>query len=889
MSQGMVRPAVVVVALVALAGFARAASTLPRRLGMYSTSGNSAFAMVDSKINVRVRGPLIEAIVTQTFRNDTDRVTEATYIFPLPYDAAVSAMEIEVGARTIRAAIESREQAQQRYERAVAQGVGAALLDQERPDVFTQTVSAIPARGTVTVTLRVDSIARYQSGTWELVLPLVIAPRYVPGTASGRPTTGTGRAPDTDRAPDASRVTPAGTPGAGGKTDVTIEFADPVDGVTSVTHELRASRAGYAFTDPKSDHDAVIRWKSKTPAAGWVETSDDGGFAAVVVEAPHAAPRKAAVRIQLILDRGATTRGDAEAVKRPFVRALLGALDRKDQVSIGGDWRAPEQIQRALDESVPKPNGPFDLTKTLGSTRADGALLLISDGLVADDRAVLAAAGKLGVPIHVIGIGPAPNRSLLAGIAATTGGTIRFIGVGDDFGALARDVIADAAAPPEPLKITWGTLQPIEVVPATPPRIGAGQAALVVAKVKRVQTANARVRNDVIGFVAVTPARPPDGATSARGALGRRWAKQRLDELIASGNQRAITEHALRYGLVSPYTSMVAIGGEVIVQGGVKHSVPVAVSVPEGMQWQLVKQATTVEKAPEAPRPDSNVTLRDERKNKKKAAPEPKTEHKPTDTVAKDKDKKAPAAKEPPVAKAPVPVAKPPAGPRGGGATAPVATGNKPPRAEPAPAPSPAPPAEPETPVAGQAAPPPPPPPAPKRESTRDEEEEDNAPRSSSGSVATATEAGGEEDEDDAEIQAAPVMSQRRALRLALSLGAGVSVVNDRASALGALNGRVEVGGRTKLGIEGSLWISDGVQGSVLGALSRRLTQRLELGIGTGVRITSDKLGPAWDLVLRTQLLRHLSVFLRYDGALLLHDQTFDGQNAGSVGLEATW
>ena len=210
MWHGMVRPAFVVAAL-AVALPARA-GTLPHALGMYPQQG-APLPMLDSKLDVTVRGPIVETIVTQTFRNDTDRATEATYIFPLPPDAAVSAMAIELGSRTIRAAIESRGSAQERYEQAVAAGLGAGLLDQERPDVFTQTVSAIPPRSTVAITLRFDTTARYRDGSWELVLPLVVAPRYVPGIASGRPTTGTGSRPDTDRSPDASRVTPAGGPG----------------------------------------------------------------------------------------------------------------------------------------------------------------------------------------------------------------------------------------------------------------------------------------------------------------------------------------------------------------------------------------------------------------------------------------------------------------------------------------------------------------------------------------------------------------------------------------------------------------------------------------------------------------------------------------------------
>ncbi|HEY5920886.1 MAG TPA: VIT domain-containing protein, partial [Kofleriaceae bacterium] len=786
MSQGMVRPAwlVAFALVVAVAAPVRAAGMLPNRMGMYTQQG-APLAMLDSKVVVRVRGPIAEAIVTQTFRNDLDRVTEATYIFPLPVDAAVSAMEIETGTRTIRAAIEAREQAQHRYESAVAAGVGAALLDQERPDVFTQTVSAIPAKGTVVVTLRFDTVARYQGGRWELVLPMVVAPRYVPGTASGRPTTGTGRAPDTERAPDASRVTPGGAPGAGGKTEVMLDFNDGVDDVTSPTHDLAKGKTGYTLRDAKSDHDAVIRWRAKLPAAGWVESSDDGGFAAVVVEAPAAAARKGAARMMLVLDRSATTRGDADAVRRPFVRALLSGLEAKDSVAVTGsdklDWRAPDQVLRALEDMWGKPGGAFDLTKVLQQTRSDAPLVLVSDGLVADDRAVLAAAAKLGVPIHVVGIGPAPNRGLLTQLAATTGGTVRFATVGDDLSALARDVVADAASQPDPLSITWGTLLAHDVVPATLPRLGAGQAMLVVAKVKKVQAANARVRGDVFGFVSVTTPKPPDGATTPRGSLARRWSKLKLDELVAAGNVKTITEHSLQHGLVSPYTSMVAIGDEVVVKGGVKHSVPVTVSVPEGMRWQLVKREITV-----ASKLDGNLNRdKDERKvadKKNKGKQEPPA-------------KKEPYAKAPPVQPAPTqkPVKKAPTEKAPTTTTtAPVAEPVRPrPHADsrddrhapvvapeprqPAPAPAPPPPTgstitdmggEIDGSGKGEGA------------SPRDEEEDPV----SRDSVAKAGASSDDEAEDYEMVMSSS--SQRRRTRLSLSLGGGLAVVNGEAAPL---------------------------------------------------------------------------------------------------------
>jgi Ca-activated chloride channel family protein len=534
--------------------------------------------------------------VIQRFRNPGDHATEAIYAFPLPADAAVSAMAIQIDARTIRAAIEPREAAQRRYEAAIAAGVAAAVLDEERADVFTQSIAAIPPHGVVEVTLRYDAVARYQAGRWELVVPMVVAPRHVPGTANGRATTGSGRAPDTDRAPDASRVTPAAAPGAGGSTAIAIHFVDEPAEITSPTHVLGGTRRDATLSDPASDHDAIVRWRAPAPSAGWIERDGDAGFAAVVVEAPPAAPRARALRFTLALDRAATTRGDADTVEHLGVRALLGGLGPADRVAvIGGDprWRAPGDVLPAIERAWATPPRAFDLTAVLAAARPDGApIVVVTDGLVADDPAAIAAAHRLGVAVHVIGVGPAPARATLRQLAAVTGGTVRFAVAGDDLAALVRDLLADLASAPPPLTVTWGTLAASDVEPVVLPRLGAGQAVVVVARVAHVQVANARARGDVFAFVPLAPGRAVDGAITGHGALARRWARERLGDLLAGPHDRkAVTELAIGYGLVSPYTSLVAIGSDVIVEGGVKRSVALPVSFPAGMQWHAVQQA----------------------------------------------------------------------------------------------------------------------------------------------------------------------------------------------------------------------------------------------------------------------------------------------------------
>ena len=621
---------VVVVAMIGLGLGARPAHGFERSrtMGLAAAAGGAPFAMLDSRIEVTVRGPILETVVVQRFRNPGDRATEATYTFPLPPDAAVSAMAIRIGARTIHAAIERRDAAQRRYEAAVAAGVAAAVLEQERPDVFTQSVAAVPAHGVVEVTLRYDALARFEAGHWELVVPMVVAPRYVPGTASGRATIGSGRSPDTDRAPDASRVTPAASPGAGGSTAIAIHFVDEPSELTSPTHELTGTRRDAALSDPQSDHDAIVRWRAPVAQAGWVERDGDAGFAAVVVEAPPPAPRPPVIRVVLAIDRAATTRGDADAVAHPLIRAVLGALTAADRVRVIGStevgWTAPADALRAIEAGWATPGRGGDLTRMLEAAAPDGAaILLVSDGLVADDPAAIAAAHRLGVPVHVIGIGSAPARGALHQIAVATGGTVRFAIAGDDLTDLAGAAIADVAGPPPPLAIAWGTLAASEVEPQVLPRLGAGQAMLVLARIQRVQAANARVRGDVFAFERLAPARAVDGATTSHGALARRWARERLGDLLA-GPAAPATRHALAYGLVSPYTSLVAIGSEVIVEGGVKRSASVPVSLPAGMQWRAVKQAIDDTRVPVG----ESTGARDQeaRKEAPPAAPSPAPE-----------------------------------------------------------------------------------------------------------------------------------------------------------------------------------------------------------------------------------------------------------------------
>ena len=139
-----------------------------------------------TEVRGAITGFLARVNVTQTFENTASQKIEAVYSFPLPENAAVDDMTIQVGTRTVRGIIKKREEARAIYEQAKQTGHVAALLDQERPNIFTQSVANILPGEQITVTISYLQTLEYENGAYQFVFPMVVAPRYIPGAPVGR-------------------------------------------------------------------------------------------------------------------------------------------------------------------------------------------------------------------------------------------------------------------------------------------------------------------------------------------------------------------------------------------------------------------------------------------------------------------------------------------------------------------------------------------------------------------------------------------------------------------------------------------------------------------------------------------------------------------------------
>src|SRR5215470_5781861 len=163
-------------------------------------------------VKAEVIGFLARVTLTQEFHNPMEEKIEAVYLFPLPPRSAVDQLTMDVGGQVIRGEIKRRAEAQRLFAQARTEGRVAALLDQERPNLFTQAVTNILPGATVKVMISYVETLFYENGVYEFTFPMVVGPRYIPGERkSGAESDNSDNKQaiaGTDQVPDAARITP---------------------------------------------------------------------------------------------------------------------------------------------------------------------------------------------------------------------------------------------------------------------------------------------------------------------------------------------------------------------------------------------------------------------------------------------------------------------------------------------------------------------------------------------------------------------------------------------------------------------------------------------------------------------------------------------------------
>jgi len=596
------------------------------------------FPLKHTKVRADVSGPVARVEVTQTFANPYEDTIEAIYVFPLPHEAAVDDLTMRLGERVIRGVIERRDEARRRYEEAKRQGKVAALLEQERPNIFTQSVANILPGNDVEITIAYVETLEYEKGTYELAFPTVVGPRFIPPGAApdvvpagGDPTL-LRPAPGV---PDADRINPPFLPPSvrsGHDLEIAVELDSgvPFRAVTSPTHAVSATRHGDSKAtvvlnplDSIPNKDFVLRWTIAEGPGTAVLANHDGenGYLAVLLH-PELAPSSSEItpkEMIFVLDCSGSMSGEPIAAAKALVRHALRQMNASDTFQIlrfsehaSGMSATPIAVTPgnvrdgiAYLETLNGSGGTMmieGIKAALDTPRDDGRLrivMFLTDGYIGNDDEILAAVrGRIGnARLFSFGVGSSVNRYLLDGLAEEGRGEVAYFLPGSEVGTEVGKFYDRIRSPYlTDVELVWSGVEVADVYPARVPDLFAGRPLRVHARYADARRGTLEVRGKIAGrdWRRRVELDLP-GKESGNAALGSLWARARIGDLersMRSGERpevvEEITQLGLSHRLVTRYTSFVAIEEKIVVSDGQPRTVRVPVDMPEGVSWEGV-------------------------------------------------------------------------------------------------------------------------------------------------------------------------------------------------------------------------------------------------------------------------------------------------------------
>jgi Ca-activated chloride channel homolog len=588
-------------------GDARSGSLL-----LKSDDGTSDAPRLGIDVDITVSGPTARARVTQVFRNPTDHWMEAVYVYPLPAGSAVDTLKMVVGDRIVVGDIKAREQARVIYENARRDGKTAALTEQERPNIFTNSLANIGPGETVLVQIEYQEPVAQSGNEFSLRVPLVVAPRYNPAPivqsvdlrADGN---GWG-AVSNDPVPDRDRISP----------EVLDPAKDTPVNPTSITVRLQA---GFALGEVESryhqvkiespddatrvvtladhvvpaDRDFELTWKpaaTTAPSVGlFREHVGDSDYMLAFVTPPAVAqatqqplPRE----VVFVIDNSGSMGGTSIQQAKASLLYALGRLQPGDRFNV---IRFDDTMTVLFPSAVPvdaehlgsalsfvrglEARGGTEMVPAMRAALTDDGndsdrvrqVVFLTDGAIGNEQqlfeTITAMRGRSR--IFMVGIGSAPNTYLMTRAAELGRGAFTHIGAVEEVEERMRGLFAKLENPAVTALTATFSDASADLTPAIIPDLYRDEPLVLAAKLDKL--AGSLQIKGRIGDRPWSVTLPLANAAEGKG-LSKLWARRKISDAEVARTMRqltpdeadkAILKLALEHRLVTRLTSLVAV------------------------------------------------------------------------------------------------------------------------------------------------------------------------------------------------------------------------------------------------------------------------------------------------------------------------------------------
>lgn len=579
-----------------------------------------------TSVKADISGFLARVNVTQEFQNNFNQPIEAVYLFPLPNDAAVDQMTMTVGQRVIRGKIMKRDEARQTYETAKNEGKTTALLDQERPNVFTQSVAHIAHGETVLIEISYVQTLQYDEGSYEFVFPMVVGERYNPAQVK-----------------DKQKITPKAVSTRTGhdiSIEINLEAGVPVENIMAKTHLIEtamfsATRASIKLKAEKEipNRDFVLRYdvsgKRIEDAILTHKTGNDGFFTLILQPPDRVMPADLTPKeIVFVLDTSGSMSGfPIEKAKEAMKNSLdgLNPQDTFNLITFAGDTFV------LFAQPVPATAANLKKAHQFLATRAGGGgtemmkaiktaldpsdsqthvriVCFLTDGYVGNEDEIIAEVRRHpNARVFSFGIGESVNRYLLDKIAEVGKGEAQYVSLVEDGSKAARKFHERVRNPMlMDVSIDWNGMPVTDVYPKRIPDLFSAKPVIIHGRYTRTMNGTIKLKGQVAGqeIVREIPLNLPENEPH-HDVLATLWARTKIEELSNLRNPNAqqteeikknetietkITELGLNYRLMTQYTSFVAVEELIIKSNGKPTKVDVPVYSPAGVRTDNVEK-----------------------------------------------------------------------------------------------------------------------------------------------------------------------------------------------------------------------------------------------------------------------------------------------------------
>lgn len=586
-------------------------------------------------VTANISGYVARVTVKQVFENSYKEDIEAIYTFPLSDTSAVDEMVMQIGNRTIHGTIKKRDEAAQIYSEAKLEGKAAALLQQQRSNIFTQSVANVRPGEKIAVTLKYIDLLPFQNGRFVFAFPTVVGPRFIPGNSESDADhavlhTRKVRGADCINPPISERY----RSGHDISINVFIDAGVPINKIRSQLHEvsvnpLAENRAAITLRNQTAipNKDFVLSWNvaQDTLMSSYLahraesDKKSMGYFTLMLfppkrITSDSVAPRE----MIFVVDRSGSQEGAPLEKAKETLKYIVAHMNRHDTFQIVTFSDVPEFLfdkpQPANALSTLHANQIIDRLHADGGTQIFNTLeaickiptdprrlrivTLMTDGLVGDDNETINLVRKYRGSSRwfTFGTGNSVNRHLIDGVAKAGGGEPDYVYLNSPGEVVAKKFYEKIATPLlTNVRLSFKGLAVSEIFPNKPSDVWDKRPLYFQGRYSKGGTGSVTLSGLAGGRpYSRTMSVDLPGIEPENAALESTWARAKVDELLEEmevntrrqSTQDAIateiTNVALAHHIITDYTSFVAVDETASHSTGNGKTVVVPVELPEG-------------------------------------------------------------------------------------------------------------------------------------------------------------------------------------------------------------------------------------------------------------------------------------------------------------------